>query len=333
VARTLDMDTTGRVATPPRARHLPGGNFFDDIRLDIDASVRDQEAWLADNVRVPVPAASATANRARLLGCRLLKRADLWEAAVNDGILTAWFEEFRQYWNGCLGGRPITLWDFRHLLFHYRCRYQSVATLTWSSSDQHVGNWQHPENLFSIFQMVARDAVEPVGCWSLPRLLRPGMRILEYGCGIAPMYRTWRRFFAHIPTRWVLADIPGFPFHYARQVHGADAGVRFVTITPERFADPLQGVEGQFDLIILQEVFEHLDEPLRLAGYLVDRLAPRGLLHFDYIESGATGLDTPAGLEQRRETLKYLKSRLEIVEGDFSAPDDVKGTVVGRKTR
>jgi 2-polyprenyl-3-methyl-5-hydroxy-6-metoxy-1,4-benzoquinol methylase len=157
------------------------------------------------------------------------------------------------------------------------------------------------------------------------------MRILEYGCGIAPMYRTWRRFFAHIPTRWVLADIPGFPFHYARQVHGADAGVRFVTITPERFADPLQGVEGQFDLIILQEVFEHLDEPLRLAGYLVDRLAPRGLLHFDYIESDATGLDTPAGLEQRRETLKYLKSRLEIVEGmGHDLPPGVQALLIER---
>jgi 2-polyprenyl-3-methyl-5-hydroxy-6-metoxy-1,4-benzoquinol methylase len=318
------------VAGPP-ARHLAGGNRFDDVRLDVDSSIREQEAWLAGAARVPVPAGTTSGNWSRLLAHRLLRRAGLWDPAVNDGLLRWWFQDFEGYWHGCLGGRPITLWDFRPLLFHYRCRFQRLAELVWSSPEQHVRNWQRPENLFLTLQAISRGAVDPVRSWALSHLLRPGMRVLEYGCGVAPVYRTWRQFFAHIPTRWVLADIPGFPFHYARHVYGADVGVGFVCITPECFADPLHGVEGQFDLIILLEVFEHLDEPRQRAGYLLDRLAPGGLLHFDYIESGGTGLDTPAGLEQRRETLRYLQSRLDVVEGAITPTGDVRGAVVGRK--
>ena len=280
---------------------------------------------------MPVPGGTATGNRSRLFTHRLLRRAGLWDPAVNGGLLRSWFEDFQGYWHGCLGGRPITLWDFRPLLFHYRSRFQRVADLGWSSPEQHIRNWQRPENLFATLQAVAGGAVDPVRSWALPRLLRPGMRGLEYGCGIAPMYRTWRRFFAHIPIRWVLADIPGFPFHYARHVYGADAGVELACITPERFADPLPGIERPFDLIILLEVFEHLDAPRRLAGYLLDRLAPGGLLHFDYLESGGTGLDTTAGLQQRRETLCYLKSRLDVIEGAIAPTGDVRGAVVGRK--
>lgn len=327
------MREAEKIVPGPRATHLPAGNLFDDIRLDIHASIRDQEVWLTENARRPVPSGTVLSNRTRLFLYRLLKHLKLWEVAVNCGLNRGWFEEFEQYWYGSLGGRLIDLWDFRHLLFQYRRRFQCQAIPAWSTSDEHVHNWQHPENIFSTFQMVSRAALEPVRSWILPRSLRPGMRILEYGCGIAPMYRTWRRFFAHIPTRWVLADIPGFLFHYARQVHGTDAGVQFVTITPERFSDPLQGVEGQFDIIILQEVFEHLDEPLRLAGYLVDRLATGGLLYFDYMDTSGNGLDTPAGRDQRRETLRYLKSCLDVVEGDFTSADNIPGMVVGRKVR
>jgi 2-polyprenyl-3-methyl-5-hydroxy-6-metoxy-1,4-benzoquinol methylase len=330
-ARGRRVSANGSVVPGPPARHLTGGNRFDDIRLDIAASISDQEAWLAGTPKVPVPAGTAPGNWSRLFAHRLLRRTSLWDAAVGGGLLRSWFEDFKGYWHGCLGGRPITLWDFRPLLFHYRCRFQRLAEPTWSSPAEHVGNWQRPEGLFATLQAVSRGAVDPVRSWALPRLLRPGVRALEYGCGVAPMYRTWRQFFAHIPTRWVLADIPGFPFHYARHVYGADAGAEFVCITPDRFADPLQGLEGQFDLIVLLEVFEHLDEPRRLAGYLLDRLAPGGLLHFDYIESGATGLDTHAGLEQRGETLRYLQSRLDVLEGDTAPTGEIRGAVVGRK--
>jgi SAM-dependent methyltransferase len=325
------MSTPGNVLTGPVARHLDGGNRLDDIRLDVDASISDQDAWLARTPKALVPVATALGNRARLFGHRLLRRTGLWDVAVNGGLLRSWFESFRGYWHECLGGRPITLWDFRPLLFHYRCRFQRLSEPSWSSSEEHVRNWQRPENLFLTLQAVSRGATDPVRSWALPRLLRPGISALEYGCGVAPMYRTWRQFFAHIPARWVLADISGFPFHYARHVYGADAGVRFVRITPERFEDPLQEVGEPFDLIILLEVLEHLDQPRRLIGYLLDRLAPGGLLHLDYIESGGTGLDTPAGLEQRRETLQYLRSRVDVVEGAISPSGDVVGTVVCRK--
>jgi SAM-dependent methyltransferase len=248
-----------------------------------------------------VPAGTAASNGARLFAHRLLRRPASGKPRSTLG--------------SCARGSTNSNGTGTAVLADVRSRcgtsahFSSVTAaassdwrLSWSAPEQHVRNWQRPENLFLTLQEVSHAAVDPVRSWTLSRLLRPRMRVLEYGCGAAPMYRTLRRFLAHVPIFWVLADIPGFPLHYARHVYGTDASAAFVCITPDRFSDPLRDVDGSFDLIIVAEVFEHLDAPRRLAEYLLDRLASGGLLHFDYIESGATGLDTPAGLAQQQDT-------------------------------
>jgi hypothetical protein len=70
----------------------------------------------------------------------------------------------------------------------------------------------------------------------------------------------------------VLADIPGFSFHFARHALGREAEAELPVI--EDFDNPLAAVEGEFDLIIVQTVFEHLDSPRLIAEYLLDRLKP-----------------------------------------------------------
>lgn len=255
-------------------------------------------------------------NAAALAAFGLEWRFGLREALVQAGVRRRWFDEFHDYWRDALGGRPLTVADFHGLRFHYRRRAQHTVGMDWSSAEQHLANWTAPENLSATFQFVYRSALQPVRSKLLARLLPRGGRVLEYGCSLAPMYRTWRAYYSHIPCRWLLADIPTFPFHFSRHAYARDAETDFHVIRD--LEDPLAGVDGSFDLIILQEVFEHLDAPRRIAEYLLERLTPEGLFAFDYMEKhDALGHDTPAGVDERTETLEYLATQLELVHGSL----------------
>lgn len=315
---------------PPKAVHLEGGNHFSDIKLDIAKSVSLQEEWLSAAPKRSVRR-SAVRNYFSLGLYLALSRIGLWEPAVNCGLVSGWFTEFRDYWFRSLDGRPITLMDFHGLRFLFRTRFAQLTEFAWDDSTRHLRNWQLPLNIHAILFFVFRAALEPLRCGTLLKVLKPGMRVLEFGCSIAPMYRTWRKFWSHVATEWVLADIPNFPFHYARHVYSRDREASFCLIAEELFDEPLKNVAGSFDLIILQEVFEHLHKPLQMAGYLLDRLKPGGLFYFDYIRSDAKGHDTPAGLHERIPTLQFLSDKLEIVSGNFEVSDKSLGRCIGRK--
>jgi len=264
----------------------------------------------------------------------LLKKMNLWETVVTIGVKRKWFDQFLDYWINVLGGLSLNVSDFHQLRFHYRKIAHAnthLKQLSWNNEAEHLHNWQTPDNLYLTFNYVTKCALHPFRSRQLLKVLDKDMRVLEYGCSLAPMYRTYREYLNHIPTQWVLADIPNFPFHYARQVYARDLEVeQFVTITEELFDDPLKNVQRNFDVIIVQEVFEHLHKPLHIAEYLVNRLNDGGLFFFDYAVSDAQGLDTSAALIERQSTLEYLSGKLEVVHGDFQN-GEISGRCIGRK--
>lgn len=311
-----------------RAVHAPGGNRLGDVRLDVNASFAAQDVWLQQVSRASVRKSRLQTGIRR--AAYRLEPARLREALVNTGIRRQWLVEFQDYWDNVVGGRPLTVMDFHNLRFAYRLRSQEQPP-KWETAEDALANWQAPKRLYGTLNSVYQAALQPAKDKRLlSGLLRPGWRVLEYGCGIAPMYATWRRFLSHVPTRWTLADIPGFSFHYGRHVFAADAEAEFALI--DDFADPLAGVEGLFDLIIVQTVFEHLDHPRRIGEYLLARLRPEGLFWFDYINTDPTGLNTPGGTAERLATLQYLDEHLSIVHGDFEVGDRSLATTIGRKT-
>lgn len=315
----------------PSAVHLPGSNLFSGMRIDVSKSIAAQEPWLATapKKRVRRPRWRSWIELGRYV---LLRKLGIWEALVESGLIRGWFKEFDDYWCIGLGGRTISVPAFHAMLFRLRERFfDEQLTLDWNNSESHLASWQQPQLLYNTFQFLHRQALNPVRSRLLFSLLHSGMRVLEFGCSIAPMYRTWRSFLSHVPTRWVLADIPGFSFHCARHCFGQDADCEFLTISPELFSDPLRECEGTFDLIIVQEVFEHLQHPRKVAEALLSRLTPGGLFYFDYIVSDAQGLDTPTGLSERKPTLEYLSTNLEIIRGDFWVDGRSLLTCVGKK--
>jgi hypothetical protein len=311
-----------------------GSNSLDDVRLDLDASFAAQEKWLENAGRRNV-SKSRIRNYGRLVFFAIMKKIGLWNPLVGAGFIRYWLDEFLLFW-GVLRGRPLSVHDFHSLRFHYRLEFHRVTSskeYEWSSSKIHVEHWQRHEALFQVFHYALRYALMPKNIQIMPRVMGQNSRVLEYGCSSAPSYSCWKRYFSHINTKWVLADIANHSFFYAGCVHGRDESVTTHLIKPAAFAHPLKGIEGKFDVIFINEVFEHLDQPLHIANYLIDRLNDGGRLVFDYIISDAKGLDTTEGKAQRAETIQVLNNRLKIIYGKIGDASHSTGLCIGQKIK
>jgi 2-polyprenyl-3-methyl-5-hydroxy-6-metoxy-1,4-benzoquinol methylase len=310
------------------AVHLPGGNFFDDLRINIAKSHETLAAHL--------PAISWTGrglgawNKLRYLANGALQKCSLQEVLVTAGLRRAWFDEFHDYWSNVLSGRPLKVMDFFMLAHDYRKRQQHTKELNWSSAEQHVQNWQAPSEIYSTFAFVRNDALRPVIAPKLWSRLKAGAAVLEYGCSLAPFYSCYRKFYSHLDCRWTLADIANFPFHYAKYRYRRDPNVDFRTIGPDSFRDPL-GTTRKYDVIILTTVLEHLDDPVFVADYLTQRLQRGGYMVFDYVISQGKGLDTPQALKMRSECLSRILEQFDIVEGTVNIDQDVPVVVARRR--
>lgn len=307
------------------AIHIGDGNYFDKVRLDIHESHKTIDSF----PRVPKKnSRSFLSNKIRYLINGFMMKFKLQERLIHNGIRMKWFNEFYDYWINIINGRPLTLIDFFMLLHDYRKGVQRVDTLQWDNPEVHVDNWQNPNQIYSIFNNARRNALNPINGHQLWKRVKKNSHILEYGCSLAPYYNCYRQFFSHLNCKWHLADIPNFPFHYAKYLYRNDACVNFSTIYPTDFKNPLFNFSG-FDVIILTTVLEHLDDPIFVTDYLLKRLKPGGLFVFDYVVSDGVELDTPASLEMRKECLKILLSRMVIIFGEVNIEKDV-GFCIGK---
>ena len=249
-----------------------------------------------------------------------------------NGFRRKCLDDFRSYWTTILGGRPLpTAFDFLTLLHDYRKRQQHTSELEWSDAAQHIANWQNPRELYATFNAVRKLALRPVVGLQLWKRLPGRAKVLEYGCSLAPYYHCYREFFFYKRCRFILADIPNYPFHYAKYLYRSDPDVQFTTIDAGAFSDPLKQ-ERDFDAVILTTVFEHLDDPLFVAQYLLGRLKPGGLFVFDYIRSHGHGLDHPNALASRRQTITAILDQTEVVHGRIGNLDEDIGFCIARKT-
>lgn len=318
----------------PLARRLRGSNDYDDIRIDIPASFTDVRQWLSERT-----CRSVVGNRWRntlgltraIVGNRLPAKQSLFGSPIHD---RHWFTRFQSYWSRVLGGVKIDLGDFFFLRSTYRQKCEDknrLSDINWNDGTQHLANWQHPANLFHTFHFAFKDARVPVkgGASLARRSFGPGKRALEFGCGLAPMYAAWRRYFSHLPMQWTILDIENFPFHYACQLYGDDASCKCIPVAVENMDVPLAGQSQPYDVIYCQEVLEHSHAPLHTAKYLLDHLNTGGMLVFDYMQSDGHGLDTPAGVEGRQETIAFLRQHLDIVHPRQFTSWDFQSLTIG----
>jgi len=320
------MISTSKKQNPP---HLPGGNYFDDIRVDIAAAHRWMDEQEVDERSIARP---RWKNGLSLFAHRVFRKLKLHYFLISSGIEDGWLREFQKYWTSVLNGRPI--WnpsDFFMLLFDYRKRQQFTVDLEWGDASQHLENWQHPSQIYSTLHHVERMASNPHVHPPFWKYLKKNQRVLEYGCSSAPYYHCYRKFFSHLEAHWTLVDLPNFPFHYAKYLYRGESSAKLVTINESDFRDPLQACSEKFDTIILTTVLEHLDDPLFVVRYLFDRLECGGVFLFDFVKSEGTGLDHPDSLAARRECLDFIFSKVDILEGTVGDIDSDIPLIISRK--
>lgn len=312
-----------------KAVHLEGGNYFDDMRVDISKSHSSFDNLTRNTMSINRP---RYRNLVKLYLTAVAERLGIHELMIVNGIRKRWLDDFRSYWSGILNGRPFcNTIDFFMLLHDYRKRQQYTLQLEWPDATQHLVNWQNPNQIYSTLHNVRMLATYPIICLALWKRVPRSARILEYGCSLAPYYNCYREFFSHLDCQWTLGDIPNFPFHYAKYLYRNDADVEFVTIKDSDFSNPL-GEVGDFDVIIITTVLEHLDNPLFVSEYLLRRLKIGGLFIFDYIKSEGKGLDHPKALEMRQDCLKCILAQTEIVSGQINDINESIGLCIAQKT-
>ena len=219
---------------------------------------------------------------------------------------------------------------YRFFYTALRLRQQYTSQLEWNDAEQHLENWQQTSQLYSTLHNVRKIATHPIINLKLWRKVSSGKRILEYGCSLAPYYYCYREFFSHLDCKWVLADIPNFPFHYAKYLYRNDSVAEFVTINAGDFSNPL-GEYIDFDIVIVSNVLEHLDNPQIVSEYLLNRLKPNGFFVFDYIKSEGTGLDHPKALEMREDCIKYILEKTNLVYGIINDINKSIGLCIAQK--
>ncbi len=311
-----------------KALHIEGGNYFDDMQIDIAESHQRFVNLSRKDKNITRP---RYRNTIKYYLTGIAMQLGIYEFLVVNGISRRWLDDFRDYWSNILNGRPFwnTL-DFFMLLHDYRKRQQHTSQLEWNDTTQHLANWQHPSQIFSTLHYVRKHAIQPITHSGFWKKVSKGMHILEYGCSLAPYYYCYREFFSHLECKWILADIPNYPFHYAKYLYRNDSGVEFVTINRSDFSNPLVDT-GNFDVIILTTVFEHLDNPLFVFEYLLKRLEIGGLFVFDYIKSEGKGLDHPRALEMRQDCLKSILTNTQLVHGNLNDINESISVCIAQK--
>ena len=297
----------GRTARPDK---LPGRVRGTSLN-SYDALAPDVAALLS----LPSPPPDLTASRPlaphaivwellRLGAQGLAQWSGLHKRLVYANLRLDWFHEFRAYWCGVLGGRPIHPLDFGYLLGVYRARGQDITA------------WDDPRLIYTLFTYTYRMALQPLRVRPFVRWIPRHASVLEYGCGAAPMLTGLARYYRRLDLRLYGTDLPHVLFHFARWKFRNDPNVHLVPLPAPLMA--------RFDVIFATEVLEHVPSPLQTVRDLHEMLMTGGALIYDFAETDGQGLDSPTAQAERPAVQGFVAAH-------FRVEDRVGGVVVARK--
>jgi len=292
------------------------GNLYDDVLIDIEEAHR---SFVKHNKRV--------FKRRPLYLTALLVKLGLWQRLIDSGFIRDWFDEFSDYWINWLGCRPLKLHDFFWLHSHYRTKFQQVEVADNADAQQFTEAWQRCENIYSIFGSAYKYALSPLSFFPYRKYIRTAEQILEYGCGVAPITFSALKYGNFKNTKFTIADIKQFTYHFAKYRLAHLENVTFIDIEPS----VLPKFPSKFGAVFLMEVLEHLPNPLETIKHIYQNTEDDGYLIFDYIRSKGGGLDTVQSIRARQRVLGFIEEKFELIEGKIDKHNSMGSTIVRKK--
>lgn len=297
-------------------------NSYDRIEIDL-TKIRErveEESTLADFKENKV----AIVNFFRLFIVVLLRRLGIQKRLVWSGFILGWFLPFENFWRNILQGRPIDVTDFHYLRACYRSKFQSVSVEDEYTEEGFLRGWQSRGTAYLLFGAVWTHAKADnlMFLRSLSHIPKKG-RILEYGCGIAPITNGLRSFLGHRKYDYTLLDIDQINFYYAIYRHKKHASYR--VLPPMN--NLLTSEDGNFDVIYCLTVLEHVPNPDEVVQSFERSLNPNGLLIFDFIMGEGHGLDSVESSKKRVDTLDYIRANFTLVSGEIDHTNHVGFTI------
>jgi len=258
-------------------------------------------------------------------------RNKLWYLFHMTNLDQFWFYEFKTYWKEFLGGRSLFgIFDFYFFKNLYRLKFQTVEVEDTNKVETHMKAWQQNEVLYQLLHLVQRESsINKLATIKLARKHIKFNSFLEFGCGTAPITKTYLTFFKKAKkTKIYISDIQTISFHFAAQRFSNFNNIKPLLLKEEN--NLLLTEDLKTDLIFCITVFEHLNKPMETIQKFHKILNKDGVLIFDYIKSDGDGLDTMQGIRERNDVLKFIEQNFTILSGKINY-DKTTGTTVIRK--
>lgn len=157
----------------------------------------------------------------------------------------------------------------------------------------------------------------------------PGMRICEYGAGVAPLCYWIISHISGIPLKLTIVDVPSEHLTFGNwrlnrliKELNSPISVEMKEVMPDKL--PL---DTFYDLIAILEVFEHLHNPLEVTQHLCEHLSSDGFLWENYmIAKDDSGPNLAISQRERSEAFEYLKHNCKLIFGNAPEASDGGGT-------
>lgn len=297
-------------------------NSFDDIEIRINE--------LYNNIilekKINHVGSLAIINTIRMYFMGGLVKAGIYQRLIYGNFILGWFEEFKKFWIKYLLGRPLDVIDYHYLRLHYRSKFQNIRHSDESDKEKFLETWQKQENLHMLLSHLWHYAKKAyLSFYPFLKYLPKNGRILEYGCGIAPITKGLLTYQSHRKYEFIIADIIQINFLYAIYSVSKFKNVKHVVLDPYKNCI---NKPGYYDAITCLTVFEHLPNPQEVAEDFYRSLKPGGVLIFDFIKGDGGGLDTQKAVKDRGAVLEFIEKKFRIIHGKIKIDKSMGLTVV-----
>lgn len=293
-------------------------NKFDEIAIDLEDLYRSVKSIEPVSARRSLP---ASCNVISMYWQGLLVKTGIRQRFMYAGFVQRWFSEFLVFWRRYLKGRPIDILDFHYLRMSFRSKYQHVQHQNENDAVEYLNAWNRPENLYLLLSAVWNyNKVNFLGFHYLLKYLPRRGKIVEYGCGVAPVTQGLIRFLPHRKYQFVICDILQINFIYAIYSLAKEPNVTHTLLSP--YGNVVEG-NGVNDAIICVTVLEHIPNPLEVVKSFHQSLRAGGRLIFDYILSEGAGLDSVRSRDERNSVLDFIEQHFTMIHGTINRTGDM----------